>query len=57
MRMVARGEETRNSLVLLGEGRPQVITMIVIIEVSEVFRVCVCVTGEDKSWAPGHSDN
>jgi hypothetical protein len=46
MRMVVRGEETRNSLVLLAEGRLQVITMIWIIEVSDMFAIYVCRTGE-----------
>jgi hypothetical protein len=35
MRMVERGEEARNSLVLRAEGKLLVITMIWIIEVSE----------------------
>jgi hypothetical protein len=51
MRMVVRGEETRNSLVLHAGGRFPVITMIWIIEVSEVLRSFVYRT---EVWAPGH---
>jgi hypothetical protein len=39
MRMVARGEGARSSLVLPTEGRLQVITTIWIIEVSEMFNL------------------